>query len=100
MKSLPGQPIDAYSVRYIVVNRHRKRIRPLKNHTNTAAEIDDIRAIRGDILAVELDRTFQASARDRVAHSIQGTQKSRLAATGRSDQRGNESLPDLHRDVV
>jgi len=49
---------------------------------------DRIDPVRVNVHAVDLDRAFDSRARRDVVHAIEGPQKRRLTATGRSDERG------------
>src|SRR6267143_3838170 len=75
------QPVDPNAISYIVIHRHGKRIRSLKNHTNPAPELNHIHVVGGNVFAIQFDFTLEARARNKVVHSIQGTQKSGLSTS-------------------
>jgi hypothetical protein len=96
---IPVNPQDARAKGYIVIDGLRKGVGALKNHAHLAAQLDHIRARRIDIPVVQVDVAFGAHARDGVVHAIQATQKTRLAAAGRPDQRGDLPLLNAHADL-
>src|SRR5437870_730623 len=75
-----SEAIHPHPVSDVVVNRHRKWIGFLKDHTNPAPEMDDVHSIGIDVPAIELDFALQASAWNEIVHAIQRPEKSRLSA--------------------
>src|SRR6185436_14690851 len=81
--------IYSKAISNVIKDRPRKGIRLLKDHPDAPPKRDDIRARHVDILTVDFDAAFHASARNHVVHSVQGAQQSRFAATRRPDERGD-----------
>jgi hypothetical protein len=72
---------DAQAIGDIFVNRFRKWIRFLKDHSDAPAEIDNVHFRRVDVHAVEANCTLSdARAVDQIVHAINAPQQSRLAA--------------------
>ena len=65
--------VDAQTVRDIVENGFRKRIRPLKNHANAAAELGNV--LRENVLAIEQDFALEARVTHGFVHAIKGAQQ-------------------------
>ena len=87
--------VDAKSVRNVVENRFRKRIRPLENHADAAAEARDI--LRKNIFAVEKYLPLEPRVAQRLVHAVERAQQGGFAASGRTDQRGDAVRCDLSR---
>src|SRR5215472_1376048 len=86
-----GEPtlvaVNPQAVGHIVINRFGKRVRPLKDHPNPPAKLDDIHP--QDVLTVQEDLPLDSRIANRLVHAVEGSQERGFSATGRADQRGN-----------
>src|SRR5204863_4696130 len=84
----------------VVVDRLRERVRPLEDHADMAAHRDRVDAGPADVLAVILDRAGLREAGNQVVHAVETADERALAAAGRADDRRDEVLVDVERDVL
>ena len=73
--------VDAGTIGHIVVDRHRKWVRFLENHTDSAAQCSDISAVSIDILSVKCEGTGDTGSFNQIIHSIDGAQKGGFSAS-------------------
>ena len=73
----------------IVIDRLRERVGLLEDHAHLLTQLGDIIVLTIDILTVQLNQPFYASARHQVLHAVEGLKEGRLAATGWSDKAGH-----------
>jgi hypothetical protein len=76
-----------------------KWIRPLEDHADLLPEGDDIRSRLVDVLAIEGDRSINASVRNELIQTVKGSEESRFSASGRPYQSGNLALSDKNVDI-
>src|SRR5205085_6650917 len=92
---------NAQSVGDIVVNRFRKRVRFLEDHTHAPAEIDDVHAGLIDVDPFDLARAAaDARAVAQIVHPAQAAQQCGLAATRWTDERGDGARRNAQGHVV
>ena len=83
------------TVRHIVEDGFREGVRALKQHSDLAAQLNDIGVGRKDIVTVEQDLTGSPRVGHQIMHPIENSQEGGLATTRGADQR--RDLPGLHR---
>src|SRR5205807_7881392 len=83
--------------RDVVEDRLREWVRPLEDHPDHAAHGDRIDVIRRYVVTVVADRPGLTEAGDEIVHAVEAPDVRALAATGRTDDRRDEVLVDLHR---
>jgi hypothetical protein len=91
--------ISSSSDFFVVVDRHRERVRLLEDHADAAAEVDRVDAGAVDVLAVEEHLPLDPRARDEVVHAVEAAQERRLPAARRPDERGDVVPGDPDGDV-
>ena len=89
MSTLRGKTLDGL----------RKRVRPLKDHSHPAPQVDDVGVRCIDVTIVQQNLSSQPCAGDRVIHPVQAAQERGLATTRRADERRDLPLPDLDRNL-
>ena len=72
--------MDLGTVGDVVVNRHRERVRLLKNHSHFFSKFYRVDTGSINILSIQEDFAFNSGAIDQVIHTIDAPQKGRLAA--------------------
>ena len=92
--------VDAQAVGDVLEDRLRERIRLLEHHADAAPQVDDVDGRGVDVLAVDMDGAFDPCAWHDVVHPVQRPQERRLAAPGRTDERGDLVRADPDRDLV
>ena len=85
LQSFAGNAIDSDAVCNIVIYGHRKRIRSLKNHADTASKMNHVHLVRINIFAIQFDLAFEARARNEIVHPIQRPEECRFAAARWAD---------------
>ncbi len=83
----------------VVVDRFRKGVRFLKNHTDPLADLHGVHLGGVDVPPFEEDLPLHAGAVDQVVHPVEEPKQGRLAAAGRADQGGDAVLFKIQRDV-
>src|ERR1700687_1365279 len=78
----------------IVEDRFREGVRPLEQHADLAAQVDDVGVGRQDVVAVDQHLAGGAGGRNRVIHPVEHPQKGRLATAGGADQGGGVARLD------
>ena len=91
--------MSSRSVRNVIVNTHRERIRLLEYHADTAAQQIDVTVLI-DIPTIEHDVARDTAVFHQIVHAVERTQQRRLAAAGRSDECGDLILLDIQIDIV
>src|SRR6266404_1240644 len=85
----------------ILANRHRrKRIRFLEDHADTAANDRRIDSARIDILALKEHAPFDTCLRHQLVHPVETTNKGRLSATARPNDRSDCVRRDVERHIT
>ncbi len=80
---------------HVLVDRHRReRVGALEHHADTAPHGDGVDVGGVQVPAVELHPALDPSAGDHLVHAVQRAEKGRLAAPGRTYDRGDR--PGLH----
>jgi hypothetical protein len=69
-------------------NRQRERIRPLKDHSHSPAQSDQVRLWINDIYPVYVHLPGYAHAFDQIIHPVQNAQQRGFPAAGRADHSG------------
>ncbi len=82
----------------VVVDRHRKRRRLLEHHADLGPQHVEVDARIENILAVEDDLAGRPLPRVERIHPVERAQQGRLAAPGRTDERGDATLGDVEMD--
>src|SRR5438105_15219310 len=77
-----------------------ERRRSLEHHSDAPADLDRVHTATVDVTAVEQHFALDASARDCLVHPVETTKKRRLAASGRTDDRGHLSVLEADRDIA
>src|SRR5439155_2536722 len=84
----------------VVVDRHRKRRRLLKDHADLRAQKVEIQSRRKDIFTVYQNLAGRALTGVELVDPVQNAQQGRLAATGRTDKRSHALVMERHVDVL
>src|SRR5712691_1391847 len=92
--------VDAEGEGDVVVDRLRERVRLLEDHADPAPELDRVDRAGVEVDAVVEHLPVDPGARNEVVHPVQAAQDRRLAAAGRPDQRGDEVLVRVQRDLA
>jgi len=92
--------IKPQAERDVPEDTHREWIRLLKHHPDVAAHRNriDVRGVY--ILAAEHHVALEPETADQIVHAIETTQRRALAASRRTDERGDGALLDLQRYVA
>ena len=72
----------------------------MEYHANALAEQVDIGFFAVELLIVELDRTLDSAAFNRVVHAIEAAQEGRLSAARWANERGDLIARHVHRYTV
>src|SRR5260370_29547973 len=89
--------VDSQAVGHVVENGLGERIGALEDHANAAAKSGNV--LRKDALAIEKDFAPEARAADGLVHAVEGAKEGGLAATGRTNERGDFIGGDAHADI-
>ena len=100
LRAAAGQPVEPHAVGDVLEDRLGKRVRLLEHHPDAPAQPDDVDARRVDVLAVDLDVSLDARARDDVVHPVERAQERALAAARRPDERRDQVRRDVDRDCL
>src|SRR5262249_45652082 len=94
-------PAHVQAVGDVFVNRFRKSILLLEDHSDPPAQINHVQSGHIDIDAVNVNLAL-ADARtvNEIVHAIDAAEQSRLAAPGRSDESSHRARRHLQRDIV
>ncbi len=91
------KPQAGHGIRH---DAHRGEWRwPLEDHADPAPDIHRIGARSVDVGAVEDHASGQSRAPDLLVHAVKATDKRRLPAAGRPDDRGNRAVPRHHGQI-
>ncbi len=91
---------DAQPVGDVVVDRLRKRVRPLEDHADPAANLDRVDAGPVQVDAVVEQRALDLRARNQIVHPVEAAEHGRLSAAGRPDQRRDRVAADVECHVL
>src|SRR5690606_29557167 len=84
---VPAESVDPRTVRDVVVDRLRERVRLLEHHADAAPYVDGIHTRSVQVLAVKERLALDARTRDQVVHPVEAAKQRALAAAGGSDER-------------
>ena len=89
--------MDTATISHIVVDAHRERAWTLRNKTDVAAHFREFAAASlENVIASEIHLSIHLQTFHAVVQSVEGTEKRRLAATGRTDDASNLSLRNTY----
>src|SRR5262249_49583485 len=91
--------VDAWAVSNVFVDRFRKRIGLLENHTDTRAQHDGVNVLRVSVLTLDLQRACHAALIDGVVHAVDAAEERRLATARRADEGRHSAIRNIDRDV-
>ena len=98
-RQVVAQPVDARPVGDVLEDRLGERVGLLEHHADPPSQDHRVDVLAVEVLAVDRDAALDAGAADVVVHPVQAAQERRLAAAGRSDERGHAALRDVQRHV-
>src|SRR5207244_11766352 len=78
---------DARAEGDVVVDRLRKRVRPLEHHPDAAPNVDRVDAARVQIVTVVGEAAGDLGARDQIVHAVERAKQRALPAARRPDER-------------
>src|SRR5690606_32864333 len=84
----------------VVVDRHRKGRRLLKDHADARAQLIDVDVRAEDFATVEPDGTRRPLPGVEAVDAVEGAQQRGLAATGGTDERGDLAIADVEVDPL
>ena len=88
------------TVRYVVVNTHRKRIGFLKHHTYVATEFVYVDVLVKNIPTVVTDFSRYLHVGNKVVHSVEGFKKSRFSASRGTNESSNAFFGNGYIDIL
>ena len=100
LRPRPGEAVDAQPVGDVLEHRLGKRVGLLEHHADPSAHVDRIRLRCVDLLPVDGHGTGDARRRNELVHPVQRPEKRALAASRRTDARGDPMGGDAHRHAV
>jgi hypothetical protein len=83
--------VNSRPIRDVVEDAFWKWIALLKYHANPLTELDEVDAVRVDVLLVNRNRPGKADPVDQVVHPVDASKKSRFSASGWSNEGSNLS---------
>src|SRR6185503_10084188 len=99
-RSIAGDAVDPWTVGDVLIDRLRKRIPALEDHTDALAERDDVHSLVEDALAVEAHVAFVTNTGNEIVEAVDRAQKGRFAATRRADQSCDRARRHRHLDAL
>ena len=92
--------VQSDAEQHVIVDRDWQRVGTLKHHPDTLAQLRQGDILVVDVAAKDADLAGRPHVFVSLVDAIETTQQGRLAATGRSDQRGDHPRFDVDHDVL
>ena len=99
LSALAGEPVDAWAVGHVLVDRLRERIRLLEHHADARPQLHHVDIAAVNVPVIQRDRSGHPADVDDVVHAVETAQEGRLAAARRADQRRYLVLGQIDVDI-
>ena len=94
-----GQSRDSWAVDDVLEDRLGEWIGFLKHHADASPKVHQVHVTAINVLAVEQDRPFHASAIDQIVHTVEHAQERGFAAARRPDEGRDRPVRNREADI-